>query len=106
VTEIALSVLGQELRLDCRPEEERRLRDLVAQLQARLGQFCDDSEGLRCLAITALSLLDEVQASHAALARARAEIERLSDMIVDARADSLDAALGRVGTLRVLEGSA
>ena len=37
------------------------------------------------LALTALALMDEAQTTNAALARARCEIERLNDMIAEAR---------------------
>ena len=105
-----LKLLGQEFTLECAPHDQRRLEDLAAALSARLAGFGGDAEGLRRLALTALSLLDETQVAGAALARARGEIERLSDMLVDARLETeavpLDAERGRVGALRNLQGAA
>lgn len=108
--QIALNILGQEIALTCAPEEERRLRDLGAALEARLAGFGGDVDGVRQLVLTALSLLDEVQAAGAALARAHGEIERLSDMVVEARLTAAsvptDDGLGRVNSLRVAHGAA
>ena len=68
-------------------------------------------EAAQRLAFTALALMDETQAVHAALARARCEIERLTDMVVEAQLDAGGAPdsadRGRVGSLRrVAEGAA
>lgn len=106
--DITLTVLGQAIDLRCAPEEERRLRDLGAALEARLAAFGGDSAGVRRLALTALSLLDEVQAAHAALVRAQGEVERLTDMMVDERlgGEPIDADRGRVSSLRTAQGSA
>jgi cell division protein ZapA (FtsZ GTPase activity inhibitor) len=99
--EITLAILGQDITISCTPEEERRLRDLAAALEARLA---GEGDSLRRLALTALSLLDEAQAARAALARAHGEIERLTDMVVEARlstsAEPTDSDRGRVNSLR------
>lgn len=71
------SILGEEFRFECAANEERRLRDLAAALDERLQ--VGEGAALARLVAVALSLLDEAQASGAALARARGEIERLSD---------------------------
>ena len=70
-----------------------------------------DAETMRRLVLTALALMDEAQASSAALVRARGEIERLTDMLIEARlegcAEPDSADRGRVGSLRrVAEGAA
>lgn len=90
-----LKVLGQEIVVDCDPSQQRRLQDLASALDARLAATSGDP--VRRLALTAIALLDEAQATGAALARARCVIERLSDMVVEARleADSLDVDLDR-----------
>ena len=98
---IELNFLGQPVRLACGADEKRRLEDLAAALNQRLAGFGGDADPLRGLALTALALLDETQAQGAALARARAEIERLNDLVVDARAAGpLDEGRGRVVALR------
>jgi cell division protein ZapA (FtsZ GTPase activity inhibitor) len=99
-----LRILNEEFSLDCAPDEQRRLEDLAAALDARLSGFSGDAEGYRRLVLTALSLLDEAQATGAALARARCEIERLNDMVAEARIEQdapppLDDR-GRVNALR------
>ena len=108
--DITLTVLGQAIDLRCAPDEERRLRDLGAALEARLAAYGGDSEGVRRLALTAISLMDEAQAARAALVRARGEVERLTDMVVEARltagSEPIDPDRGRVGSLRVAQGSA
>ncbi len=98
-----LRVLNEEIRLECAPHDQRRLEDLAAALNARLSGFFGDADGKRRLALTALSLLDEAQAAGAALARARSEIERLNDIIGEARLEApasppIDQR-GRVGAL-------
>lgn len=82
---LVLTILGEEIALESAPEEERRLRDLGAALEARLRALGAEKAGAEHLLIIALSLLDEVQAARAALARAHGEIERLNDMVVEAR---------------------
>ena len=80
-----LHILNEEISVECSAVERRRLEDLGAALEARLSGFGGDPAGLRCLALTALALMDEVQTTNAALVRARCEIERLTDMIAEAR---------------------
>lgn len=99
-----LRILNEEIALECAPAEQRRLQDLAAALNARLAGFSGDADGMRRLAITALSLLDETQAAGAALARAHAEIERLNDSTVEALLASDDR--GRLSALRVKQGAA
>jgi cell division protein ZapA (FtsZ GTPase activity inhibitor) len=106
-----LNVLGQTIVLECAPCDEKRLQDLAAALETRLGGFCGDADGLRRLVLTSLALMDEAQATSAALARARQEIDRLTDMVVEAKlANAGEASLederGRVGALRVAHGAA
>jgi hypothetical protein len=76
----------------------------------RLAGFSGDPDAMRRLALAALSLMDEAQAANAALARARAEIERLTDLLVDAKLAEQQAARtddrGRVSALRVATGIA
>lgn len=107
---VVLSILGQEIALACAPADERRLRDLAAALDKRLAGLGGDPDGARRLALTALSLLDEVQAARAALVRAHGEIERLTDMVVDARLEAsvppINDDLGRVEALRVAHDAA
>lgn len=100
---ILLHILDQEIPLNCAASEQRRLEDLAAALNARLEGFSGDADAMRRLAITALALLDETQAKAAALVRARGEIERLTDMVVEARRTSAPEATeerGRVISLR------
>lgn len=101
---IQLRILNRDVRLDCGAHEQRRLEDLAAALNARLAGFSGDADGFRQLALTALALLDETQAKSAALMRARGEIERLTDMLVEARlpanASAEDEDRGRLATLR------
>lgn len=106
-----LTILGRDYAIDCTQEEERRLQDLASALESRLSAFGEDADARRSLILTALSLLDEAQALHAALARARCEIERLTDMVVEAQLEAGAAPdtpeRGRVGSLRrVAEGAA
>jgi len=104
-----LRILDAEIVLECAPSEQRRLADLAAALEARLAGFSGDAAGLRQLAVTALALMDEAQATGAALARARGEIERLTDMLVEARVGCEPAATdprGRVVALRAGQGAA
>jgi len=105
-----LRILDHDLDIECEAHEERRLEDLARALNARLAGFSGDADAMRRLALAALSLMDEAQATHAALARARMEIERLTDLLVDAKLEQQAQALtddrGRVGALRVSQGVA
>jgi cell division protein ZapA (FtsZ GTPase activity inhibitor) len=82
--------LGEDLTLECEPENLRRLEDLAAALSARLDAIADAHGGSaparRVLALAALGLLDENQQAGAALARARAEIDRLNEFLAEAPA--------------------
>jgi cell division protein ZapA len=105
-----LNVLDSAVTLDCDEGERRRLEDLARALEARLQGFANEPDAQRRLILTALALLDEAQTTSAALARARCEIERLTDLVIDARmeAQSPDTSVrGGVGALRrVAEGAA
>ncbi len=106
-----LTILGRDYVLDCSEPEERRLQDLAHALDMRLQNFGGEADTRRSLVLIALALLDEAQATNAALARARCEIERLTDLLIDARLDaqaSIDTSVrGGVGALRrVAEGAA
>jgi cell division protein ZapA (FtsZ GTPase activity inhibitor) len=83
-----LKVLGEEIRLECAPDERRRLEDLAAALEARLVRLGGEAGGRRRLVLAALALMDEAQAAAAALARARCEIERLSDLVAEAKLET------------------
>ena len=104
------NILGREFALDCAAHEQRRLEDLAHALDERLASFTGDPDAMRRLALAALSLMDETQAANAALARARMEIERLTDLLVDAKLAEQSAALtddrGRLGVLRASKGAA
>ncbi|MGE0742421.1 MAG: cell division protein ZapA [Hyphomonadaceae bacterium] len=99
-----VQILGEDFAIDCAPADERRLEDLAKALDARLAGFAGDADGKRRLVLAALALIDEAQATKAALSRAYAEIERLTDMVVEARLEAANAApdddRGRVGALR------
>lgn len=103
-------VQDTRVSLECADEDRRRLEDLARALDARIKGFANEPDGTRRLILTALALLDEAQTTSAALARARCEIERLTDMLIDARleAQASDTSVrGRVGALRrVAEGAA
>lgn len=106
-----LSILGRDYAIDCTEQEERRLQDLARLLDARLTGFGGDADTRRSLVLLALALLDEAQTTSAALARARCEIERLTDMLIDAKLEAQatpdTAVRGSVGALRrVAEGAA
>ncbi|MEZ6023824.1 MAG: cell division protein ZapA [Hyphomonadaceae bacterium] len=104
-----IRVLDEEIQLDCAPGEQRRIEDLATALETRLSAFTGDPDGKRRLVLTALALLDETQAAGAALARARGEIERLTDMVVEAKLEAAEADLserGRVSALRPIQGVA
>jgi cell division protein ZapA (FtsZ GTPase activity inhibitor) len=90
-----LSILSQDIEIECAPEEQRRLIDLAAALEARLARIPADADHVRRLVLTALSLLDETQAAGAALARAHEEIERLSDQLAEATAEEGAPPAGR-----------
>lgn len=108
------TILGQSYDLDCTEAESRRLEDLASALNARLQGVTGEQQ--RRLVFTALALMDETQAAQAALARAHCEIERLTDMVVEAQLEAQanaapdaarDADRGRVSSLRrVAEGAA
>jgi cell division protein ZapA (FtsZ GTPase activity inhibitor) len=105
-------VLGHAIELECQPHEQKRLEDLAAALNTRLAGVTGDPDAVRRLTLAALALMDEAQAANAALARARYEIERLTDMLVEAKLEAGDTEpsapeRGRVGALRrVAEGAA
>jgi cell division protein ZapA (FtsZ GTPase activity inhibitor) len=109
-----VKILGEDYAIACAEGDERRLRDLAEALEARLQGFSGDAPAKRRLVLTALALMDEVQATSAALERSRREIERLTDMLVEAKieaqapppgkSDAPDR--GRVGVLHVAQGRA
>lgn len=112
-----VKILGRDIAVDCAECDVRRLEDLSRALESRLGGFGVDEDDVRKLVLTALSLMDEVQATSAALVRARCEIERLTDMVVEAKlqaqlgavnleAQPLSDDRGRVGALRPQPGAA
>jgi len=108
-----LTILGRDYGIDCTEQEERRLQDLARALDAKLQAFGGEADARRSLILTALALMDEAQTTNAALARARCEIERLTDMLVEAKLEAEQPAVadtadrGRVGALRrVAEGAA
>ncbi|MDX2276110.1 MAG: cell division protein ZapA [Hyphomonadaceae bacterium] len=80
MAEITLRVGDQKVAINCAPHEQRRLGDLAALLESRLAVFAGEPEATRKLVLTALALMDEAQSAGAALARARAEIDRLNDL--------------------------
>ena len=81
MAEVVVRIQGQEIRIDCAPHEQRRVADLAVLLESRLAVYAGEPEDARRLVITALALMDETQTAGAALARARAEIERLNDLL-------------------------
>jgi len=85
MAEAMLHVAGRDFRLECAAAEQRRLEDLAAALEQRLVGLSGDEAAMRQLVFVSLSLLDEAQASGAALARAWAEIEYLTDLVLEAR---------------------
>ncbi len=102
---LTLQILGQEIVLECAPGECRRLEDLAASLNTRLAGVSGDPDAVRRLVIVSLGLLDEAQASAAAVVRAHGEIERLNDIIAEARIEAGETLApspdrGRVHTLR------
>jgi cell division protein ZapA len=109
-----ITILNRQFTIDCTEAEERRIEDLARALDARL-QNCSEPDQLRRVVFTALALMDEVQTTHAALARSHCEIERLTDMVVEAKIEAETAQTktpdtpdrGRVSSLRrVAEGAA
>ena len=107
-----ITILGEDYAIECAECDTRRIEDLAKALEFRLQGFSGDTSAMRRLVLTALGLMDEVQATSAALVRARCEIERLTDMVVEAQLDAQSEApdtaeRGRVGALRrVAEGAA
>jgi cell division protein ZapA (FtsZ GTPase activity inhibitor) len=104
-----VKILDREFAIDCEPRDARRLEDLAAILNARLA--AGEGDATRRLVMAALALADEAQTTGAALARARCEIERLTDLVVEAKLEAAGGAgtdeRGRVGALRrVAEGAA
>ena len=96
----ALRILGEVIELECAPRDRRRFEDLAAALEARLSSFPDDGDANRRLVLAAIALLDETQAVGAALARAHWEIERLNELVAEARADGLLGDRRMVNALR------
>lgn len=98
-----LNVANQQFTIECADCDQRRLEDLAEALNARLSRFSGDEDAMRRLVLTALALLDQAQATSAALALAREEIERLTDMVVEARLEARNTPVnderGRVGAL-------
>lgn len=110
-----ITILGEDYAIECAECDTRRIEDLAKALESRLQGFGGDASAMRRLVLTALGLMDEVQATSAALVRARCEIERLTDMLVEAKleAQGPDAPespdtpdRGRVGAFRVAQGRA
>jgi cell division protein ZapA (FtsZ GTPase activity inhibitor) len=109
-----VTILGQDYAIDCAECDLRRLEDLSRALDSRLKGFSGDTGAMRRLVLTALGLMDEVQATSAALVRARCEIERLTDMLVEAKLEAQAASpehpdsseRGRINALRVAQGRA
>ncbi|MBK8542848.1 MAG: cell division protein ZapA [Caulobacteraceae bacterium] len=108
-----VKILGEDYAIECAECDTRRLEDLAKVLETRLQGFSGDASAMRRLVLVALGLIDEAQATSAALARARMEIERLTDMLVEAQlqaepppepTDTPDR--GRVSALRVAQGRA
>jgi cell division protein ZapA len=107
-----VKILGEDYAIDCAACDTRRLEDLAKALEARLQGFSGDTDASRRLVLTALGLIDEAQATSAALARARCEIERLTDMLVEAKLEAQSSEppdspdRGRVSALHVAQGRA
>jgi cell division protein ZapA (FtsZ GTPase activity inhibitor) len=109
-----ITILGQDYAIECAECDQRRIEDLARALEERLDGFKGEASAKRRLVLAALGLLDEVQATSAALARARIEVERLTDMLVEAKLEveapppgKPDAPARRdVGALRVAQGRA
>ena len=106
-----INVLNRAFTNECADCDQRRLEDLAQALDKRLASFSGDEDAVRQLVLAALSLMDEAQATSAALVRARCEIERLTDMLVEAKLEAVNiqpdsSDRGRVGALRVAQGAA
>ena len=107
-----ITILGEAYAIECADCDQRRIEDLAKALDTRLQGFSGDASALRRLVLTALGLMDEVQATSAALVRARCEIERLTDMLVEAQLEAQSPEppdtpdRGRVGAFRVAQGRA
>lgn len=107
-----VKILGEDYAIECADCDQRRLEDLAKALDARLQGFSGDTCAMRRLVLTSLGLIDEAQATSAALARARCEIERLTDMLVEAQLEAQTPEppdtpdRGRVSALRVAQGRA
>jgi hypothetical protein len=95
-----LRILDETIELECASRDRRRFKDLAAALEARLSSFCDEGSPDRRLVLAAIALLDETQAMGAALARAYWEIERLNDLVAEARAEGLLGDRRMVNALR------
>ena len=89
-----VKILGEDYAIECAECDTRRLEDLAKLLEQRLQGFSGDVSAMRRLVLTALGLIDEAQATSAALARARMEIERLTDMLVE----EISVAMRQLGT--------
>ena len=105
-----LKILDRELVIECSAADGRRLEDLARALNERLAGFSGDADAQQRLALTALSLLDEVQVIGAALVRARCEVERLADMLAETTCETpiviANDERGRVIALRDIPGAA
>ena len=106
----SFTIMGRAFAIECDEGEQRRLEDLARALNARLESFPADADATQRLTLTALSLMDEVQVIGAALVRSRCEVERLTDMLVEAKLETPGAPAndqrGRVGALRDVSGAA
>ncbi len=106
MAEVLVRIDGRDIAIACAPHEQRRVADLAALLESRMAVYAGEPEALRRLVLTALALMDETQAAGAALARARAEIDRLNEQGADAHVEG-DEGTGRVASLtRQTEGAA
>ncbi|MGE0596711.1 MAG: cell division protein ZapA [Hyphomonadaceae bacterium] len=95
---VTVHIQGQTIQIDCAPHEQRRIADLAALLESRLAVFSGEPEAMRRLVLTALLLMDEAQAAGAALGRARAEIDRLNELVAEVQFES-DSTAGRISSL-------
>jgi len=106
-----INVLNRAFTIECADCDQHRLEDLARALDQRLAGFSGDEDAMRRLVLTALCLMDEAQATSAALVRARCEIERMTDMLVEAQLEAANTQpdmgdRGRVGALRAAQGMA
>jgi len=110
--QVTVTILGERHTIECAECDTRRLEDLAGALEGRLQGFRGDTSAMRRLVLTALGLIDETQATNAALARARTEIERLTDMLVEAKLENVapeppdSPERGRIGALHAAAGRA